>query len=34
VRRAESAAHHQVEAEELALLQAFLVEDGDEAQVL
>ena len=34
VRGAEAAAHGEVEAEQLAFLEAFLVEDGDEAQVL
>ena len=34
VRGAEAAAHHEVEAEQLALFQAFVIQDGDEAQIL
>ena len=34
VRGAESAAHRQVEAQQRAFLEIFVVEDGDESQVL
>ena len=34
VRGAEAAAHREVEAEQRAFLEAFVVEDGDEAQIL